>query len=82
MLELAKMNVTPEAGFLTTLMKHVQNVSLNVNLRDGTVDIWQNIPLHCPLSAGGCDSTSTDPIAYTWDEPNNCFFAIIRTFDA
>ena len=60
----------------------MQNVSLNVNLRDGTVNNWQNIPLPCPLSAGGCDSTSTDPFAYTWDEPNNCRFTMICTFDA
>ena len=40
------------------------------------------IPLPCPLSAGGCDSTSTDRFAYTWDEPNNCLFTTIRTFDA
>ena len=60
----------------------MQNVSLNVNLRDGTVNNCQNIPLPCPLSAGGCNSTSTDPFAYTWDEPNNCLFTMIRTFDA
>ena len=82
MLELETMNVTPEVGLHTTLMKHMQNVSLNVNLRDGTVNNWQNIPLLCPLSAGGCDSTSTDPFAYTWDEPNNYLFTMIRTFDA
>ena len=71
-------------GWIThyTYETYMQNVSLNVNLRDGTVNYWQNIPLPCPLSAGGCDSTSTDPFAYTWDEPNNCFFTIIRTFDA
>ena len=60
-------------------MKHICK---NVNLRDGTVNNWQNIPLPCPLSAEGCDSTSTDPFAYTWDEPNNCLFTIICTFDA
>ena len=59
----------------------MQKVSLNVNLRDGTDNNWQNIPLPCPLSAEGCDSTSTDPFAYNWDEPNNCLFTIIRTFD-
>ena len=58
-------------GWIThyTYETYMQNVSLNVNLRDGTVNNWQNIPLPCPLSAGGCDSTSTDPFAYTWDEP-------------
>ena len=64
-----------------TYEAYKQNVSLNVNLRDGTVNNWQNIPLPF-LSAGGCDSTSTDPFAYTWDEPNNCVFTMIRTFDA
>ena len=60
----------------------MQNVSLNVNLRDGTVNNLKNIPLLCPLSAGVRDSTSTDPLAYNWDEPNNCVFTIICPFDA
>ena len=60
----------------------MQNVSLNVNLRDGTVNNWQKIPLPCPLSTGGCDATSTDPFAYAWDELKNCLFTIIRTFYA
>ena len=60
----------------------MQNFSLNVNLRDGTVNNWQNIPLSCPLSAGGGDSTSTDSFAYTWEETNNCLFTMIRNFDA
>ena len=69
-------------GWIThyTYETYMQKVSLNVNL--GTVNNWQNIPLPCPLSAGGCDSTSTDPFAYTWDEPNNCLFTMIRTNDA
>ena len=65
-----------------TYETYMQNVSLNVNLRDGTVNNWQNIPLTCPLLAGGCDSISTDPFAYTWDELNNCLFTMICTFDA
>ena len=59
----------------------MQKVSLNVNLRDGTVNNWQKIPLLCPLSAEGCDSTSADPFANNWDEPKNCLFTIIRIFD-
>ena len=55
----------------------MQNVSLNVDLRDDTNNNWQYIPL-----AGGCNATTTDPIAYNWDEPNNCLFTLIRTFDA
>ena len=71
-------------GWIThyTYETYMQNVSLNVNLRDGTVNNCPNIPLPCPLSTGGCDSTSTDPFAYTWDEPNNCLFTMICTFDA
>ena len=28
------------------------------------------------------DKVEPSPFAYTWDEPNNCFFTTIRTFDA
>ena len=71
-------------GWIThyTYESYIQNVSLNVKLRDGTVNDWKNIPLPCRLSTGGYDSTSTDPFAYTWDEPNSCLFTVIRTFDA
>ena len=71
-------------GWIThnTYETYMQNVSLNVNLRDGTVNNWQIIPLPCLLSAGGCGSKSTDPFAYTWNETNNCLFTMICTFDA
>ena len=82
MLELETMIVTPEVGLQYTYETYMQNVSLNVNLSDGTVNICQNIPLPCPLSAGDCDSTSTDPFAYTWDESNDCLFTTICVFDA
>ena len=65
-----------------TYETYMQNVSLNVNLRDGTVNNWQNISLNCPLSIRDCDSTSTDPFAYTWVEHNICLFTTICTFDA
>ena len=61
---------------------YMQNISLNVNLWGCTVTNWQNIHLPCPLSAGGCDCASTDPFAYTWDEPNNCLFNTVCIFDA
>ena len=71
-------------GWIThyTHETYMQNVCLNVNLRDCTVNNWQNIPLPCPFSVGGCNSTSTDLFAYTWDEPNNCLFTMIGNFDA
>ena len=41
MLELATINVTPEVGLHTTLYEtYMQNVSLNVKFRDGTVNNW------------------------------------------
>ena len=71
-------------GWIThyTYENYMQNVSLNVNLRDGTVNNLQKVPLPCPMSTGGCDSTSTEPFAYTWDESNNCFCTTICAFDA
>ena len=52
-------------GWIThyTYETYMQNVCLNVNLRDGTFNNWQNIPVLCPLSAGGCGSTCTDSFA-------------------
>ena len=37
---------------------YMQNVTLTVNLKDGTVNNWQNILLPCPVSTNGCETTS------------------------
>ena len=39
------------------------------------------LQLPCPLDEPGCDTTSFDPYAYTWDAPHNCIFAIHRKED-
>ena len=57
----------------------MQNLTLTVNLKDGTVNNWQNIPLPCPVSTNGCETTSLDAFAYTWEEPKNC---ILNRFPA
>ena len=36
------------------------------------------LQLPCPLEELGCDTTSFDPYAYTWDAPDNCVLAIHR----
>ena len=59
----------------------MQDTTLNVNLRGGSVNDWQNIPLPCTLSEGGCQSTSTDPHAYSWEKQDNCLFAVREQFE-
>ena len=39
------------------------------------------LQLPCPLEELGCDTTSFDPYAYTWDAPDNCVLAIHRKED-
>ena len=60
----------------------MENISLSVNSKNGTVINWQNIPLPCPVYENGCDTTSLDPFAYTWDEPQNCNFSVLKKFEA
>ena len=48
-----------------TFETYMQDTTLYVNLREGSVNNWQNIPLPCTLSEGGCQSTSTDLNAYS-----------------
>ena len=58
----------------------MQNVTLTVNLKDGTVNNWQNIPLPCPVFTNGCETTSLDAFAYTWEDPKNCIFTVLNRF--
>ena len=60
--------------YLDTFESYMQNISLTVNLKDGTMNNWQNIPIPCPVHGNGCETTSLDPFAYTWNEPENCIF--------
>ena len=39
------------------------------------------LQLPCPLEELGCDTTSFDPYAYTWDNSDNCVLAIHRKED-
>ena len=33
------------------------------------------IPLPCPATTNGCETTSLDAFAYTWEGPKNCIFS-------
>ena len=39
------------------------------------------LQLPCTLEELGCDTTSFDPYAYTWEAPENCVLAIHRKED-
>ena len=59
----------------------MQDITLNVNLMGGSVNNWQNILLPCTISEGGCQRTSTDPHAYSWEIQDNCLFAVREQFE-
>ena len=54
---------------------------LKVRTKDGKVMSKDGLQLPCPLEELGCDTTSFDPYAYTWDAPDNCVLAIHRKED-
>ena len=64
-----------------TFEGHVQDVVLKVRTKDGKVVSKDGLQLPCPLEELGCDTTSFDPYAYTWDTPDNCVLAIHRKED-
>ena len=76
-------NECDDSGWIIhdTFETYMQDTTLNVNLRGGSVNNWQNIPLPCTLSEGGCQSTSTDPHAYSWEKQDNCLFALREQFE-
>ena len=57
---------------------HIQEVTLPVKLRDGTVHNVNRNPLPCNLDDLGCQSTSFDPYAYIWDHPDNCVLSVLK----
>ena len=64
-----------------TFEGHVQDVVPKVRTKDGKVVSKNGLQLACPLEELGCDTTSFDPYAYTWDAPDNCVLAILRKED-
>ena len=76
-------NECDDSGWIIhdTFETYMQDTTLNVPLRGGSVNNWQNIPLPCTLSEGGCQITSTDPHAYCWEKQDNCLFAVREKFE-
>ena len=64
-----------------TFEGQVQDAVLKVRTKDGKVMSKDGLQLPCPLENFGCDTTSLDPYAYTWDAPDNCVLAIHRKQD-
>ena len=61
-----------------TFESHIQEVTLKVNLRDGTVHNVNGNPLTCKLDDLGGQSTSLDPYAFTWDHQDNCVLSVLK----
>ena len=74
-------NECTETGWIyhDTYETYMQDIKLLVNLEDGTVNNHYNIPLPCSLNKNGCDSGSTDPYAYTWENRENCIKEELHT---
>ena len=66
--------------FRKTFEGHVQDLVLKVRT-DGKVMSKDGLQIPCPLEDLGCDTTSFDPYAYTWDAPDYCVLAIFRKED-
>ena len=60
---------------------HVEDVVPKVRTKDGKVMSKDGLQLPCPLGELGCDTTSFDPYAYTWDATGICVLAIYRKED-
>ena len=61
-----------------TFEGHVQDIELKVRLKDGKVLSYLNLILPCSLDELGCESTSLDPYAYTWDKQENCILSVLK----
>ena len=66
-----------------TFEGHIQDVVIKVRTKDGKVMVMSKdgLQLPCPLEELGCDTTSFDSYAYTWDAPDNCVLAIHQKED-
>ena len=64
-----------------TFEGHVQDVVLKVRTKAGKVMTKNGLQLPCPLEELGCDTSSFDPYAYTWDAPDSCVLAFYRKED-
>ena len=64
-----------------TFEGHVQGLVLEVRTKDGKVMSKDGLQLPCSLEGLGCNTTSFEPYAYTWEAPDNCVLGIRRKED-
>ena len=60
----------------------MQRVNLTYNYGNKEVSNKDRKKLPCLLMEGGCETTTLDSFAYTWDTPENCVMTKILTQDA
>ena len=60
----------------------MQRVNLTYNYGTKEVSNRDKKKLPCLLMEGGCETTTLDSFAYTWDTPENCVMTKILTQDA
>ena len=64
-----------------TFEGHVQDVVLKVGTKNIKVLSKDGLQLACPLDELGCDTSSFDLYAYTWDAPDNCVLSLHQNED-
>ena len=62
-----------------TFLPHLQTTTLKVTLEKGKVLSDTGLMSPCALEELGCETTSLDPYAYIWDNPDNCANSTLRT---
>ena len=65
-----------------TFESHIQDITLKVRVKDGKTFNRNDQLLPCDLDELGCESTSLDPSAYTWEAPENCILSVVQKDNA
>ena len=60
----------------------MQRVELEVDQETESVFTPLGLKLPCELKERGCETTSLDPFAYSWDVPQNCIVTKLFTQNA
>ena len=65
-----------------TFESHIQDITLKVTIKAGKIFNRNDQLLPCDLHELGCESTSLDPYAYTWEAPENCILSVLNEYYA
>ena len=63
-----------------TYESHIQDITLKVRIKDGKIFDQNDQLLPCDMDELGCESTSLDPYAYTWEAPENCKLPVLKDY--